>query len=58
MPVHFHFEGMAPIGKMIMSGDMDGAGAGAFAASVAREWFERDRDEVAHYQEWIDGLEI
>ena len=58
MPVHFHFQGMAPIGKMIMAGDMDAASAAAFAASVAREWFERDPDEVAHYQEWIDGLDL
>ena len=58
MPVQFHFQGMAPIGKMIMSGDTDAAGAAAFAASVAREWFERDPDEVAHYREWIDGLEL
>ncbi len=58
MPVHFHFQGMAPIGKRIMAGEMDGAAAGAFAASVTREWSEGDPVEVAHYREWIDGLEI
>ena len=56
MPVYFHFEGMAPLGKRIMAGELDGAGAAAHAAEVTRQWRARTSDEVEHYRVWIEGL--
>ena len=56
MPVFFHFNGMAPLGKRIMAGELDGAGAAAHAAEVTRQWRARDAEEVEHYRVWIEGL--
>ncbi len=58
MPVHFHFQGMAQVGKKIMAGEMDGAGAGAFAADVTWQWHDENPDEVRHYRTWVEGLRI
>lgn len=58
IPVQCHFEGIAPVGRKLMSGDLDAAGVAAWIDGAARRWRDEAGDEVGQYRAWVESIVI
>lgn len=58
MPVSFHFEAMAVVGKRVFSGELDGPAAGELAARNTQSWAQQHPDEVENYRRWMEALAL